>query len=200
MNMPVVTLAGEGFVDLAILRRLARAANLKPGPEYGRQGKDHLDLRIAGYNKAARFGPWAVVRDMDDDASCAGALAIAVLPSPEKLMCFRIVIRSAEAWLLGDAEAFCEKFSVRAADVPKWPESDPVPKVTMLNALARSSSREIRDAMVRDRSLLTIGPEYNARLSAFAEAEWRPSKAAGVTKSLARAQARLRELHARCLR
>lgn len=200
MSLPVVTLAGEGIVDIAILRRLARDAKMQPGAEYGRKGKDHLDRRIAGYNEAAQFVPWAVVRDLDADESCAGALVNALLPKPKALMCFRIVIRSAEAWLLSDSVAFCREFFVSARHVPDFPESVLNPKAAMLDALAGSTSREIRDAMVRvvRGGSRAIGPEYNARLSAFAEGQWRPTEAARIAQSLARARLRMRQLQARC--
>ena len=100
--MTVVKLAAEGIVDFAVLRRLSREAGLLPGEEYGGRGKSHFDQRIPGYNLAAKIEPWLTARDLDKDAECAGKLAREILPKPAKLMCFRIVVRSVEAWLMAD--------------------------------------------------------------------------------------------------
>ena len=117
MTPPDVTLAAEGIVDFAILRRLVRDANLTPSDEYGGRGKDHLDQRTPGYNNAAKYKPWLVSRDLDHDAVCAGDLAHQILPKPAVLMRYRIVVRAAEAWLFGDTVAFCSAFRVAAKHV-----------------------------------------------------------------------------------
>ena len=112
MTVPVVKLAAEGVVDIAVCRRLLRAVGMEPGDEYGLRGKDHLDRRLAGYNAAAAFGPWIVARDLDSDAQCAAELAGRLLPNPAQYMRLRIVVRSVEAWLLSDPERFSIEFSV----------------------------------------------------------------------------------------
>jgi hypothetical protein len=196
VTFPIVTLAAEGIVDFAILRRLVREVRLVPGDEHGGRGKAHLDKRMPGYNSAAKISPWVAARDLDHDAPCAGDLAHKILPKPAKLMRYRIVVRTAESWLFGDKVAFCKEFRVAAKYVPKVPEAIDRPKSMMLSTLSRSSSRDVRDAMVRvDRNgARTLGPEYNAKLSAFAEGSWRPTVAAVEAPSLARARKRLKEL------
>lgn len=64
----------EGDLDEAVLRRLAAEASLLIGTVYGKNGKDDLDRRLAGYNNAARFAPWIVLRDLEHDAECAPVL------------------------------------------------------------------------------------------------------------------------------
>lgn len=196
MIAPTVTLAAEGIADFAILRRLLRDAKLSPGAEYGGRGKSHLDKRTPAYNLAAKHAPWVVARDMDHDAQCPGQLAKIILPKQSKLMRYRIVVRSAEAWLLSDREKFAEFFSITLKSIPADAESLETPKVQMLNLLHKSSSKEIREATVRvaHDGLKELGAEYNSKLGAFAEYSWRPSVAANIAPSLASAINRIREL------
>lgn len=198
MNGQVVTLAAEGVIDFAILRRLVRDAGMEPGSEYGGRGKQHLDSRLAGYNRAAAFTPWVVVRDLDRDADCAPALARRLLRNPSALMRLRIVVRAAEAWLLADRRSLGEVFRIPQSQLPHDPEAIEDPKLSMLRALSQSSSASVRDAMMRrerDGSYV-IGPEYNARLGAFAEERWQPTAAQVNAPSLARARRRIERLRA----
>lgn len=74
-----VTLAVEGTTDAAVARRLLHEADLQAGPEYVKNGKSALDQSLAGYNNAARFSCWLVLRDLDQDAACAPALQFATV-------------------------------------------------------------------------------------------------------------------------
>jgi hypothetical protein len=191
-----ITIAAEGLIDTAVLRRLLSDAGLTPGLEYGKRGKGQLDPRLQGYNAAARFGPWLVARDLDQDQPCAPELRRQLLPHPEKLMCFRIVVRTVEAWLLADGDALAEHFKLGKGQLPDTPEQIDDAKGFMLSLLKKISSTSDRQAMVRiNRSGATdIGPEYNSRLSQFVANVWRPAKAATRSDSLSRTLRRIEDL------
>jgi hypothetical protein len=76
------------------------------------------------------------------------------------------------------------------------PEQLLEPKRVMLTLLSKSTSREIRESMVRKRAngVIDPGAEYNARLGAFASDNWRPSVAAKFSPSLAKAIRRIADL------
>ncbi|TVQ56621.1 MAG: hypothetical protein EA355_06430 [Rhodobacteraceae bacterium] len=88
----MVTIAGEGRLDLAILRRLCVDAGLAVARVVwgeGRTGKDGLDQRLAGWAAGAAFGsPFIVLRDLDDDAPCAADLRARLMPDPPPDMVF----------------------------------------------------------------------------------------------------------------
>lgn len=196
MTEPLVTLAAEGVLDLAVLRRLARDAGLVPHLEYGRRGKSQIDLRLAAYDKAARYAPWIVLRDLDNDGDCAGQVARQLLPHPAKLMVFRIAVRTVESWLLSDRQHFKSAFRVDGQSLPLTPDRVDRPKSVLLDVVAKSSSREIKSAMLRrmPNGGWTSGPEYNALLEEFADKAWQPSVAADQSPSLTKARLRIREL------
>ncbi len=77
----VISGAVEGDVDEAVLRRLAEQVGAAIGPVHGKKGKQFLLRRVHGYNNAARFGPWVVLVDLDQDADCAPHLRLEVAPA-----------------------------------------------------------------------------------------------------------------------
>lgn len=106
----VVTLAVEGRTDEAVGKRLLVHGGHDVGPVYGLKGKDYLDTKLRGYNNAARFSPWLVLRDLDNDASCAPPLRARLLPATSARMRLHIVVRAVESWLIADHEALSRFF------------------------------------------------------------------------------------------
>jgi hypothetical protein len=191
----VISLAVEGASDAAVLRRVCHAAGHQVGAEFISRGKSRLDPRIPGYNNAARFAPWLVVRDLDHDADCAPALIRRLLPEPAPGMCFRVPVRSIEAWLLGDREGFAKFFGVSSAVIAANPDSLPRPKRAVVDLAQRSVKRGIREGMVPALGMsVEVGPEYTALLIEFAESAWNPEAAAENSDSLKRCIRALRRL------
>ena len=188
-----VTAAIEGAVDEAIAKRLIGCAGGQAGPIYGKRGKSRLETKIGDYNNAARFSPWFVLVDLD--TGCAVALRNAWLPAPASLMCFRIAVYEAEAWLMADAEPLADYLEAPVSRVPRDPEILTDPKSGMIALARRSASEKIRGDMTpRAGDNRDIGPAYNKRLADYARDRWRPGVAARRSDSLRRAIAGLRAL------
>jgi len=182
-----ITLAVEGTTDAAVARRLLGEVGLRPGAEYVKNGKPALDQSLAGYNNAARFSCWLVLRDLDEDAACAPALRQTLLPTPATHMRLHIPVHAIEAWLLADAESIGHFLSVPKVRVPADPEAIPHPKRALVDLARQSRKRAIREALVPAPSTTAkIGPGYAAFLIEFATKHWRPAVAAERSKSLAR--------------
>jgi hypothetical protein len=196
--MPVIISAAvEGVTDEAVVRRLIDHVGAEPGPVYGRKGKSHLRQCIDGYNNAARHAPWLVLVDLDQDADCAPRLRAAWVPSPAPRLCFRVAVHAVEAWLMADVEAISAFLGVARSKVPTCPDSETVPKQTLVNLARTSRRRTIREDMVpRPDSGRAVGPAYVSRLVEFASIHWSPGKAGARSESLRRAVARLEELAA----
>jgi hypothetical protein len=193
-----ITGAGEGDIDAAILRRLARHAGFEMAAVYGGFGKPRLLQSLHGYNNAARFSPWLVLVDLDGDGPCAPPCCQAWLPHPAPFMCFRIAVRAAEAWLLADGEAMARLLAVPTARLPRDPDALDNPKRELVN-LARGSRRAAtRDGLVpREGSGRLVGQLYTSTMIAFIEDEgdgWRPERARVVSDSLARCMRRLENM------
>jgi hypothetical protein len=188
----------EGPTDQAIARRLIRFAGGQPGADFSRRrgkvrGKDYLDGRIAAFNSGARNAPWLVLRD--SDGACARDLIDRLLPKPARLMRFRIVVPSVEAWLMADAAGFSDYFRVPQKRVPGNPEALPDAKARLLHLARSSGSRVVRKGLLpHPKSGRREGPEYSTHLIEYIDSAWRPANARQNAPSLDRALRRLAEL------
>jgi len=191
-----ITFASEGIIDRAVIERLILAFGCEPGPAHGGRGKGLLDSRIDGYNAAALHEPWVVFRDLDEDAPCAPELRRRILPDPSQMMCFRVVVREIESWLLGDIEGIREQFKIRNKVALGEVDQIANPKRTLLDQFSTSRDADIRRAMVlvsRD-GAVAEGPLYNANISEFVHRRWNIARACNRSESLRRAYERIKEL------
>jgi len=187
--------AVEGPGDEAILRRLVEGSGATLTVAHGMAGKDHLLKHLPGYNHAAHYSPWVVLVDLDLDDQCAGAFCNRCLPDPAPLMCFRVVVRAAESWLLADRANLSRFLGVSAALLSSDPDAVTHPKRALVDLARRSRFRAIREDMApRPGSGRQVGPLYTARVIEFARLHWDPDRAAGTSESLRRCMNRLRAL------
>ena len=183
-----IQVAAEGIVDEAVLRRLIAHAGGQTGTVYGRNGKAALREKIRGYNNAARFTPWVVLVDLDNDADCAPSMRNVWVPVPAPNLCFRIAVREVEAWLMADRQTLARYLSVKAGNVPVEPEKFERPKDAMVNLARGSRSRDIHsDIVPQENSGRRVGPAYASRLVEYIRERWRPEVAAQHAESLRRA-------------
>jgi hypothetical protein len=193
-----VTAAVEGSLDQAILQRLVTDIGGILGPVHGRKGKAYLQEKIAAFNNAARFAPWVILVDLDDDAECAPRLCGEWLSAPSRGMLFSIAVHEVEAWLFGDPERLARFLGVSRTVIPSDPEAVGGPKRLMVRLASASRRREIIDDLIpRSSSGRTVGPGYSSRLAEFVLDQnrgWRPDVAAKLCPSLRRLMERLRVL------
>jgi hypothetical protein len=191
---------GEGPVDAEVARRLILHAGANLGTDYltprrGR-GKNSLDPRLKGLNAGARFRPVLVLRDLDHDEPCPGALVARLLPERAAGMCLRVAVRSAEAWLLADPDALTKAIGIRTERVPDTPETLPSPKTILIELLRSSPDRSLRRNLALDGEGAPNPQLLGEWLSGFVRGSWSPARAerTGRAPSLTRAVQRLRSL------
>jgi hypothetical protein len=193
-----LTAAVEGLCDEAALRKVCTSMSIHLGDVYGRNGKNFLRSRLAGYNNSARYRPWIVLLDLDRDFTCAGEAVRSWLPTPADLMCLRIAVRELEAWLMADIESISRFLGLRREWIPQNPETLPDPKQTLISLVGRSWSRAIREDMLpRPGAGQKVGPAYTARVTEFIgnqDSGWRPEIAAERAPSLRRLIAAIEKL------
>ena len=190
--------AVEGILDEAVLRRLVKWMGAEMVYVYPVGGKPQLDLRLSGYNEAAKHSSWCVLRDLDTDAACPPELVARLLPEPAPGMCFRIVVRAVEAWLMADQHRMASFLSVSRARIPASPEESRDPKETLVNAARRSNKTAVRDGMVpRPSSGRSVGAGYASLMIEYVRTRWRPEIAAESSESLRRCIACLKGLAGR---
>lgn len=182
-------MAAEGDLDAVAARRLLLQAGHAAGQVVVKNGKTQLDPLLVRLSRAAHHLPWLVLRDADHDGGgCPARLRAELLPhgQPDGL-CLRLPVRSLEAWLLADADAFAAHFRVRPGSVPGSPDDQDDAKRALVRACRRSTSRAVVAAMCGPDD--KPGPEYTPRLRAYVDQAWDPARAADSSPSLARALA-----------
>lgn len=168
MQQPL-TLATEGFDDDAVARKICASLGISVGHSYPARGKSKLDPKIRAYNQAAAFAPWLVLRDLDADAPCPGALCRQLVENPADQMVLRIPVRAIESWLLADAGSMAAFLEIALSLLPGDPETLSNPKRELVNLARRSRSKNIRISMVPPEGFsVSIGPEYTTRLVEYA--------------------------------
>lgn len=177
----------EGILDEAVLRRLVESIGAEISYIYPVGGKQQLDRRLSGYNEAARYSPWCVLRDFDTDAACPAELKAHLLPDLAPAMCFRIVVRAVEAWLMADRQRIASFLSVPRAIIPVSPEDTHDPKEALVNLARHSNKSAVRDSLVpRPGSGRSVGAGYTSLMIEYTRARWRPEIAAESSESLRR--------------
>jgi hypothetical protein len=183
----MISIAVEGISDAAVLERLCSLTNIPIGAQHITRGKARLDARLSGYNNAARFGQWVILRDLDHDSPCAPDLISRLLPDPAPNMCFRVPVRAVETWLLADRAGIAHFLGVAATVVPPQPDTLDNPKRALVDVARRSNKRAIREDLVpAPGTSIQVGPGYTTRLIEFASGGWDPIVAAESSPSLAR--------------
>ncbi len=194
MPLPV-SVAVEGQSDVAVVQRILALVGCSVHAIYGRSGRATIERSLPGYNNAAHFAPWLVLRDLDTDAPCAAELARRILPHPAEWMRFRIAVREVESWLLADPERLSGYLRVSRTSIPHDPDSLADPKATLVNLARRSSAASVRADMVPELGVsAAVGPGYVSRVSEFAGNYWRPEVATLNSASLRKCIQRAREL------
>ena len=181
----------EGLVDEAAVRKLFSELSLAAGAFY-HTSIPAFEARLRRFNQGARHSPWFALCDLDRE-ECAPLRLRRFLPDPAPGMCFRIAVRSVEAWFLADRDGVARFLRVAKDSVPFAPEDEPDPKSSLIALARRSRSRAIREGLAPvagDRR--TVGPEYALMVGEFARDHWSPGRAADRAPSLQRTIGRCR--------
>ena len=183
----------EGVLDEAVVRRVLEASSLEAGVFY-RQSLPAFKTYLRRFNQAANYSLWFAVCDLDR-VECAPVRLRDFLPHPASGMCFRIAVRTIEAWLLADRQSLARFLSISITAVPQPPEDEREPKARLISLARRSRSRAIREGMVpHEGDSRTVGPEYATMMGEYVRERWSPERAGACAPSLSRALKRCRSL------
>lgn len=161
-------------------------------PPVNTQGVTKLRASIHRYVPLARRHPVLCIADAD--GGCALTLHGSWLPRrPSSRFQLRFAVPESESWIMADAESLAAFMQISEALLPHSPETVVDPKRALLNLARRSRRRDLRTEMVSQSDPSKIGSGYNAHLTGFVAAHWKPRSAAARAPSLARAIARLLE-------
>jgi len=152
---------------------------------FGRKGKNFIKDNLRAYNKAASILPYLVLVDLDN-AQCPLIIINGWLNfTKSDNFLFRIAVREAEAWLIGDRNNFASFMGVSKDRIDLYPENIPDPKGYIINLARKSRKRKIKEDLVPE-GKASVGRNYNTCLSDFVLNHWDINKAKMTSKSLER--------------
>jgi hypothetical protein len=182
-----VSVAVEGPLDEAVIKRLADFTKIEIGTVYGREGKNALRSKIKGYNHAAQFSPWIVLVDLNHEQDCAPSLLTSWLPRPASNMFLRVAVKKLESWLLADRSDISSFLGVSMTLVPQFPDLEDDSKLALVNLARHSRFSSIRHDLVPTQgSGRQVGVAYTSRMTDFVFSIWDPAQATQNSPSLSR--------------
>ena len=187
----------EGPTDIPVVTALMRAAgwNDNQFKVTSANGKGVIDRDIKKYWEAARFLPYVIFRDLDQDADgCPVTLRAELVehtPGESPDLLIRIVDQCIELWILADRHGVAE-FCNRSVASVKPPASHHKPYL-----LRMMKDAKLKDAVEQKGRELAFGPAYAVHLQCLMTHYWSIERAATESDSLRRALERLTDLHNR---
>jgi len=187
-RIPVTLIVEDLLADVAARRVLAHVDRFACTATYGMKGNNYIRERLKSFNAAAYHSVYLVLTDLDRQ-ECPPSLVKEwfrrIVRSPNLL--FQVAVRETEAWLLADREAFARFARLRLADLPLKPELIPDPKERLIQLVAKSKIRGLREDIVPSKGTgRKHGPNYNGALSVYVAEVWRPEIARLHSQSLDR--------------
>ena len=159
---------------------------------YNRGGYGYLKQNINGFNNAAKGVPFLIGTDLDQYPCPPALLDDWMTRARHHNLMVHIAVREAEAWVLADKDNFATFLGIRSALIPDDVESIADPKRELIQLASRARKKDLRDDICPPpNSTRRVGPNYNARLSAFVQQLWDPNAARERAESLGRAIERL---------
>jgi hypothetical protein len=195
MIRPVHLIVVEGNLEEPVAHKLLHCLglDLTGVTTVNKGGRVAFWRDVLRYNRAAELGPVFALTDLDWEPCCSGLIAGHLGEARHPDFVLRIAVRALESWLLADAAALSRFLQVPAKIVPRDPDTEPLPKQTLVNLARKSRSRSIKEDLVPEPdSKGVVGKNYTARMSEFVLQAWNPLDAQHRSRSLQRALAAIR--------
>lgn len=150
---------------------------------YGLRGNQYIKQNLRAFNQAARFTPFLVLTDLDNNECPPFLLNKWIDFEPHPNLIFRIAVQEAESWLLADRENFAAFLGISPAKIERNPEAILNPKEYIVQLARKSRIRKIKEALVPF-GTATVGPNYNFTVAEFILKKWKIDSAVQNSKSL----------------
>jgi hypothetical protein len=184
----------EGNLEVSIVSSLLAALDIAVPRIIVKRGRDRFWRDAPRLNQAARAMRILGLTDLDQYPCPSALLGERLKAGRSPGFELRIASRAIESWLLGDRQAIAQAFGVSIARVPRSPDEESNPKLSIVNIARHAKFRAVRDALVpNDKSKALVGSEYLTWMRRYAVNHWRPLLAAESSPSLGRAIRRIRQ-------
>ena len=156
------------------------------------RGNGSIKNGIDKYKSASHVLPHIILTDLDR-VECPPKLLENwnAVNLPNRIL-FNVAVKEVEAWLLADREGISEFLDIALNKIPRYPEEEQDPKLTLINLSRKSRRRRLAIEMTPEvGSSAQIGPLYNQRLIEYVNDKWDINRAKALSNSLDRIVNRL---------
>lgn len=181
----------EGDLEVEVARKLLDKLGVEFSEDtiVNKRGRTNFWPEVRRFNEVARnLGPVFALADLEGKP-CAPALFEQYLPKGRHptFHC-RLAVPMLESWLLADRERFAGFVGAPAIKIPRNPDIEANPKLTVVNLARRYASRAlVMDLVPSPGSKGVEGPRYRRRMEEFVRDIWDPLAARSRSRSLDRA-------------
>ncbi len=196
MKSKFINIVVEDQLHEAILKKIFKY--LRNGIEintvYGLRGKDYIKNKIKNYNLASKIIPYVILTDLDTNVCPPTLLKEWIDFEITENFIFRIAVKEAEAWLIGDKINFSKFMGISSAKIKGNSEHINNPKEYIGELAKQSMRKEIRDSLI-PQGTAKVGKTYNTTMVNFVFSQWRVEIARSENHSLDRAVRKLETIY-----
>lgn len=196
MRLKNVILAVEDRLSDAVATKILGHFKIKIERKTGYKGNSYLQQKAQSFNEAAHeeCGIF-MLTDLDSTQNCPPRLIQSwVKGSLNPRFFFRVAVIEVESWVMADRIALAAFLSIPMHRIPISTDNIPNPKEYLISLARRSKNKRLREGLVPPHgTTLSVGDEYNTRLSQFVRDRWNLERAATVSPSLKRTLDRLNQ-------
>jgi hypothetical protein len=197
----IIHLVAEGPMEEAVAARLLPFCGHTPGTVYGQRGCDYIRQKAVAFRHLATecSGVLVLTDFRDAKAACiVDALQEYIwnrLHNPPGTFLCRFAVNELESWLLADRGGLAKFLGITTSRMPLQPESEALPKITLVNLARTSRKRKICEGIAPPPGhYAAVGPDYTHLMREFIANLWNIEAAMRHAPSLERCVRRLRGL------
>lgn len=182
-----VVIATEDELSETLLKKILTDCSVgcKIHTSLGKVGFGYLKQKMANFNAMARHMPIIVLADLDRSESREELLENWLPGAKADMLIFAVAVREVESWIMADSESLSNFLGVSRAIMPREPDGIIKAKWKLLEIVARSTKRYIKDEVLPKKgSTSPVGLGYNEHFSRYVMDYWSLERACAVSPSL----------------
>ncbi len=188
ISLPI-KLVYEDDLSEAVMKKLLNAFPKKYliAASYNKHGFAAIKRDLKGYNHAARFTPFFVLTDLDQNECPPSLIREWMIFDKQPQLIFRVAVREVESWVMADRYGFAKFAAVAIKHIPDKPDDIHDSKAALFEVIKKSKIKELKEDILPHYPGDRIGPNYNGSLCGFVIQSWNVQRAIQKSPSLKRA-------------
>ena len=186
----------EGHLEEPVSEKLLEYCGHERGTVYGKKGCAYIHEKAKNYQALANpsQGVLVLTDSRDTGSPCpSDALqnTLQLAKPPANFLC-RLAVNELESWLIADSVSLSNFLRISPTLIPKNPDVEPLPKITLVNLARRSRKTKIKNGIVPpEKHGGPVAPAYLATMTEYVREHWNIDNARKNSPSLERCVVRL---------